>query len=58
MKKFLITISPLCIVLFILMWISYGLEGAIVFVGAVIFAVALIALFRKWIEFVDKHIED
>ena len=58
MKKFLITISPLCIVLFIMMWISWGLEGAIAFIGAAIFIVALLTLFRKWMEFVDKHIKD
>ena len=58
MKKLLIIISPLCIVLFIMMWISWGLEGVIEFIGVAIFIVALLALFRKWIEFVDKHIKD
>lgn len=27
MKKFLITISPICAILLIFMWISWGLEG-------------------------------
>jgi len=58
MKKLLIIISPPCIVLSIMMWISWGLKGAIAFIGAAIFIVALLALFRKWIEFVDKHIKD
>jgi len=58
MKKFLITISPLCAVLFILMWISWGLKGALTFFSAVLFTVALTFGFVKWMEFVDKHIKD
>jgi len=58
MKKFLITIFPLCAVLFILMWISWGLKGALAFFGAVLFIVALALGFAKWMEFVDKHIKD
>ena len=57
-------ISPVAIiisafvVLFILMWVSGGLKGAVAFFGAVIFIVILVTLFIKWIEFVDKHIKD
>ena len=58
MKKFLITIFPLCIVLFVLMWISLGLKGVLTFFGTVLFTVALAFGFMKWIEFVDKHIKD
>ena len=57
MKKFLITISPICAILFICMWISWGLEGILV-----LFCVALAYVFAfgfaKWVEFVDKHIKD
>ena len=58
MKKFLITISPLCAILFVLMWISGGLKGTLIFLGAVLLIVALTFGFEKWIKFVDKHIKD
>ncbi len=58
MKKFLITISPLCAILFVLMWISCGLKCVLAFFGAMLFIVALAFGFAKWIEFVDKHIKD
>lgn len=58
MKKFLITIFPLCVVLFVLMWISWGLKGVLAFFGAVIFITVLAVLFTKWMMFVDKHVKD
>lgn len=58
MKKFLITISPLCVVLFVTMWISWGLKGVLAFFGAVIFVVAMAIFLAKWMEFIDKHIKD
>lgn len=58
MNKFLIAISPLCVVLFAIMWIPWGLKGALAFFGAALFVVALAILFTKWIKFVDKHIKD
>ena len=58
MKKFLILISPLCVVLFVLMWVSWGLKGSLAFFSAIPFTVALAFGFVKWIEFVDKHIKD
>ena len=58
MKKFLITISPLCTILFIFMWISWGLKGALAFFGTLLITVALVLGFVKWMEFVDKHIKD
>ena len=58
MKKFLIAIVPLCVVLFVLMWISCGLKGVLVLFGAVPFAVAVVIFLEKWMEFVDKHIKD
>ena len=58
MKKFLITISPLCAILFVLMWIVCGLKGTLAFFGAVLLAIALTFGLAKWAEFVDKHIKD
>lgn len=58
MKKFLIAISPLCVVLFVLMWISWGLKGVLAFFGVMLFTVALVFGLAKWMEFVDKHIKD
>ena len=58
MKKFLISISPLCAVLFVLMWISWGLKGVLAFFCALLFVVALLFGLNKWMEFVDKHIKD
>lgn len=58
MKKLLITISPLCIVLFVLMWVSWGLKGVVVFFGAVIIFIVVLVALLKWIEFVDKHIKN
>ena len=58
MKKFLISISPLCAVLFVLMWISWGLKGVSAFFGTLLFVVALVFGLDKWIDFVDKHIKD
>jgi len=63
--KFLITIAPLFMILFILMWIFLGLEYALVgleyalvLFGAIIFIIVLVALQIKWMIFVDKHIKD
>ena len=58
MKKFLITIAPLCVVLFAAMWFSWGLKGAFAFFVAVLFVAALAFGFTKWADFVDKHIKD
>lgn len=58
MKKFLLTIFPICAVLFVSMWISWGLKGALTFFSAVLFIVACACGLAKWAEFVDKHIKD
>lgn len=58
MKKFLITMSPICAILLISMWISWGLKGMLVFVGAVPFYIVSAFGFTKWVQFVDKHIKD
>lgn len=58
MKKLLLTIFPICVVLFVSMWISWGLKGVLVFFGAVLFIIASAFGLAKWMEFVDKHIKD
>jgi hypothetical protein len=58
MKKLLVVISPICVVLFIFMWISWGLKGVFVFFGVALFVVVATVLLTKWIELVDKHIKD
>ena len=58
MKKFLITIFPLFVVLFILMWISMGLKGVLAFFVTVLYIIALAFGTVKWMDFVDKHIKD
>lgn len=57
MKKFLITISPICAILLISMWISWELEGVLV-LFCVALSYILVFGFAKWVEFVDKHIKD
>lgn len=58
MKKLLIIISPICALLFVTLWISWGLEGALVFFGVALFVWVATVLLAKWVEFVDKHIKD
>jgi len=58
MKKFLLTIAPLYVVLFVLMWISWRAEGVLAFLRVSLFVGALIFGLTKWIDFIDKHIKD
>ncbi len=58
MKKVLIIIAPLCVLLFVLMWISWGLKGVFTFFAAVMLIIVVIVMLTKWIELVDKHIKD
>lgn len=58
MKKFLITISPLCAILFATMWFPWGLKGAFLFFGASTIIVVAAILLAKWVEFVEKHFND
>ena len=58
MKKFLITISPFCAILFVLMWILWGLKGVFAFFCVILFTAALTFGLFKWAEFVDEHIKD
>ena len=58
MKKFLITVSPIFVILFVALWISWGLKGVLAFFGFVLFIIALAFGLAKWAEFVDKHVKD
>jgi len=58
MKKFLITIAPFVILVFLVMVFLWGLKGVLAFFGEVLFVFALVFGIAKWIEFVDKHIKD
>ena len=58
MKKFLITIAPFFILLFIVMLFLWGLKGMLAFFGAALFVVVAAILMAKWAEFVEKHIKD
>lgn len=58
MKKLLVVISPICVVLSVFMWISWGLKGVFVFFSTALLIIVATILLVKWIEFVDKHIKD
>lgn len=58
MKKFLITIAPFFILLFLVMLFLWGLKGVFAFFGEVLFVAALVFGVMKWMDFVDKHIKD
>lgn len=58
MKKILITIAPLCVILFVIILISWGLKGAFAFLGVLLFIIVITIFLVKWVEFVDKHIKD
>lgn len=58
MKKFLITIAPFFILLFLFMLFLWGMKGVLVFFGEVLLFVVLVFGVVKWMDFVDKHIKD
>ena len=58
MKKILIAIFLLYVISFVLTLISFGLKGALIFLGVVLFTIALAFGFVKWMKFVDKYIKD
>ena len=57
MKKILISIFPICALLFVLLWISSGLNGVLI-LFAVLLSIVTAFGFAKWVEFVDEHIKD
>lgn len=54
-KKFLIAISPIFVIVFFIVWALVGLKDASIFMGALIFAMALGCGLASWVEFVYKH---
>ena len=58
MKKFIVSILPIIVLLFLLIWFSWGLEGALVSSAAVLFSILLVQIIMIWVKFVDKHIKD
>ena len=58
MNKFLITIAPFFILLFLVMLFLLGLKGMLAFFGVVLFTAAFVFGLAKWVDFVDKHIKD
>lgn len=58
MKKLLIMVSPISVVLFVVLWISEGLEFAFVLYCALLQIVAMAFVLAKWIEFVETHTKD
>lgn len=58
MKKFLITVAPFVILLFLTMLYLWGLKGVLAFFGVMLATVALTFGLYKWVDFVDEHIKD
>lgn len=57
MKKILIAMSPICGVLFALIWILAGLEEAVMVIGSILATPALAFVLVKWLDFVGKHVK-
>lgn len=58
MKKFLITVSPLMLVLLITMYVVHGIVGVAVMTGSFVLLAIVFYLFYKWVEFIDDRFED
>lgn len=59
MKKFLIFILPIIVIIGIVLWYFFGLDGMLMTIGTVLLSVLLfVFLVVKWNEFVDKNIKD
>lgn len=59
MKKFLIFILPIIVIIGIVLWYFFGLDGMLMTIGTVLLVVLLfVFLVVKWNEFVDKNIKD
>lgn len=57
MKKILIAMSPICVVLFPMIWILVGLEEAVIVMVSILATPALVFVLVKWLDFVDKHVK-
>ena len=59
MKKFLIFILPIIVIIGIVLWYFFGIDGMLMTIGTVLLCVLLfVFLVVKWNEFVDKNIKD
>lgn len=59
MKKFLIFILPIIVIIGIVLWYFFGIDGMLMTIGTVLLVVLLfVFLVVKWNEFVDKNIKD
>ena len=59
MKKFLIFILPIIVIIGIVLWYFFGLDGMLMTIGTVLLVVLMFVFFVvKWNEFVDKNIKD
>lgn len=59
MKKFLIFILPIIVIIGIVLWYFFGLDGMLMTIGTVLLVVLLfVFLVVKWNEFVEKNIKD
>lgn len=59
MKKFLIFILPIIVIIGIVLWYFFGIDGMLMTIGTVLLVVLLfVFLVVKWNDFVDKNIKD
>lgn len=59
MKKLLIFVLPIIVIIGIVLWYFFGLDGMVMTIGTVLLVVLLFVFFVvKWNEFVDKNIKD
>ena len=58
MKKFLLSIFPLCVILFVLFWLSFGLKFALTLFGLMLLIAVLAFGFGMWLDFVEEYIKD
>ena len=59
MKKFLIFILPIIVIIGIVLWYFFGIDGMLMTIGTVLLVVLLfVFLVVKWNEFVDMNIKD
>ena len=58
MKKLLFAISPLCVVLFAIMWFFVGLKGVFAFFCVLLLNVALVFCSYAWWDFMDEYMKE
>lgn len=58
MKKFLLSIFPFCVILFVVFWVSLGLKAALTIFGFMLLIAALAFGLGMWLDFVEEYIKD